>query len=270
MYSFDKKVTNPKPGLIPPAADRKPQFPVMPLLFGAASADTGRPIIPRAAVKPIVGLYGNDKLSNCSSVAIANGINGISALLYPSAPQSRQIITTANVNYFYSRSTGYDPSKPGTDRGADADTVARMVQMTGYPTHSEFLFPAIGEVEFSNIPSLRHGLDAFGVLNLGVGLSINDIKNDVWVTGTTPDDRMGSYGYHMLNLWDYEGVGLDDPVTLLSFGRPQQSTWRWVLERTVVCYGHAYHQLLTPCGQSFDHQGWTEYLQNCRACSTSY
>ena len=258
-------ISNPNSGLIPPAPDRKPQFPVMPKLFGANLRD--RPIINRDDLDPVVGLYGNDTLSNCSSVAIANGINSLATLLYPNAPQARPVITTANAEYFYARSTGWDPNVPSSDKGADADAVARYVQQNGYPSQSEYLYPIVGEIDPTVEQNFFDGLDAFGVLNLGVALSINDTKNDILVTGTTPDDKPGSYGYHLLNLWNFNGRSLDDHCEVLTFGRKQKATLRWIMERTLLVYGHAYHQLTTPSGHAFDHSGWDTYLQNCKAHS---
>ena len=256
------RINNPNSGLIPPAADRTPQFPVMPRLFGASPRT--RPIINRDNINPVIGLYGNGELSCCTSTAIANGINGIAALLYPDNTQARPVITTANALYFYSKSTGYDPSVPGSDKGADADAIARYVQQNGYPSEAEYLYPIVGEIDPSSEQNFFDGLDAFGVLNLGVALSINDTKNDILTTGTTPDDKAGSYGYHLLNFWNYAGKGLDDLADVLTFGRKQKATMRWIMERTVLAYGHAYHQLLTPSGHAFDHSGWEDYIQNCK------
>lgn len=266
---MSNRIPNLYPGLIPPPSDRKPIFPVMPKLFGAALDSQDTPVIDRRSVRPLIGMYGNDRLSNCSSVAIANGINGIASLLWGTNAHLKPIITTSNVVYFYSQSTGYDPSNPLSDKGADADKVATFAARQGYPTHGTYLFPAVGEIDHTSLQALRDGVNAFGVLNLGVGLSINDTTNEIWDTGVTPNDRIGSYGWHLLNLWSWSGIKDDDLVEVLTFGRVQKVTWRWIRERTILAYGHAYHQLIAQCGKSFDHQGWAEYLTTCRSLSSS-
>lgn len=254
-------------GMVPPSPDRRPVFPVLPPLFGVRGGIQTKPLIDRSHIVPHIGMYGNDVRSNCSSVAIANGINAISALLYPDDPSKRPIINTNNALYFYSESTGFDPSVPSSDKGANPDSVAEFVQKHGYPTQSEYLFPLVGEIDLTDLQSLRSGLDAYGVLNLGVGLSISDRSNEVWDVGTTPDYKMGSWGYHLLNLWDYDGLGDTDLVTLLTFERKQKATWNWIRERCMLAYGHAYIQLTTPKGDSFDNVAWNRFITTCEQCS---
>lgn len=254
-------------GMIPPSPDRQPVFPVLPRLFGAGSGIRTRPLIDRSNITPTIGLYGNDTRSNCSSVAVANGINAISALTYPDRPEERPVISENNVMRFYSQSTGYDPTKPDTDRGANPDSVAKFLQVHGYPTTPMQYFPLVGEMDVTDMQSLRTGLDAFGVINVGVGLSVNDHKNELWDIGDTPDDVAGGWGWHLLNFWDYDGIGDTDSVTLLTFGGYKYATWRWMRERAVIAHGCSYIQLTTNAGESFDHQKWNDYLLACRQCS---
>jgi hypothetical protein len=87
-----------------------------------------------------------------------------------------------------------------------------------------------------------------GVGYWGVDLALADQLAPVWDVTTPGDQTPGSWGAHCVIAWDYSGLGDTDLVTLGTWGRWQQATWRWVRTRLVEAYGLAWRQLMPATG----------------------
>lgn len=210
-------------------------------------------------IDPDPQMFGNDTLSDCSSVATANGIRALNRVIHQSNKTTIPVLTS-NVIRFYSQSCGYDPARPETDRGADMDHVYRYLATTGYPTQQETYFPLIGKVDHEDHELLRKSHALFGVLNVGVALAKADMTMGLWDTDTVGDQTPGSWGWHLLNLWEYDGKADTDIVTLLTFGVVQKATWRWLKSRMVFAHGLAYHQMVTPSQRTVNDVLWRDFL----------
>lgn len=246
-----------KLGMTTPNQNRKPVFPQAKRLFAARVApDT----VIRTAINPNPLMYRNDELSDCTAVSTYNGARAICKLVHNTSLIDLNVVTDNVVN-FYSTCSGYNPNIPGTDNGADIDHVMKTAMIHGVPTMSDTLYPQIGEFDINDLESIRNGIDMFGVLHLGVGLALADQNtNRVWDITTPGDQSLASWGWHDLNIWEYAGKEDTSLVTLLTWGKKQYATWRWVKARAAICAGMAFRQLTTPEMKTVNGATWDNFV----------
>lgn len=206
----------------------------------------------RAGINYLPLLGDNDKIGDCTSVGLANYAIGVGSLT-----QSPPPIDTAHIVDFYSHSTNYDPSKvlPNgtnpTDTGAqELDILAYQLQH-GYKINNDLL---VGDWA-TYIPQdgnlMRNVVTYYGLSYLGVALGLADQTDNVWDTTNPGDQTPGSWGYHSLNIWDFDGIGDTDLVSLVTWGSIQKATWRWIRSRVTEAHVVIFRQLLQPNNQNW-------------------
>ena len=245
-------------GMSTPDPSRKRVFSEGRRLFGAQIAPQS---VLRTGIDPDPQMFGNDTLSDCTAVSTYNGARAIDKLVNQTSSIDLNV-DIHNVIQFYSECTGYIPGDASTDNGADIDHVMRTAMLSGIPTNgSTRLYPLIAEFEPGDLESIRNALNMFGALHFGVGLAVADQDTSVvWDTTTPGDQRQGSWGWHDLNLWEYDGKADTDLVTLLTWGGKQKATWRWVKARMGICTAMAFHQLVTPQMKTVNGLLWDDFV----------
>lgn len=196
------------------------------------------------APSPILG--DNDQIGDCTSVGLANSARALAALngFTLNTP-------TSSVVQFYERSTGYVPGNVATDQGGVEADVLTYAGRNGYALPNQTLYPLWGTIDPGNFNSIRLAAASLGSVYLGVNLAIADqaLIGSTWDTDTRPDEgdpTAGSWGGHCLVLWDYDGCDDTDTVTLLTWGKEQKATWRWLRSRLEEAHGVLWPQLATP------------------------
>lgn len=235
-----------------------------PLLSGmqAFMARTAPQRLRRERIDPAPLMLGNDVLGDCTAAGIGNHIRATAALAgYQVA------VYTDDAVRFYARSTGYVPDNPLTDQGGAEVDVLSTALRAGYALADQTLFPLWGSVDTGDLNGIRNITAGLSAAYLGVRLARADMWEDatgslapVWDTVTPAshgDPTPGSAGGHCLLLWDYDGTGDTDPITLLTWGSLQRATWRWLRSRLMEAHGLAWRQLLpggilAPTGQDWD------------------
>lgn len=197
----------------------------------------------RNHINPAPLMLGNDKVGNCTSVGLAKHIRATAAVA------GFQVdIVPENAISFYSRSTGYVPSRPETDQGGVEVDVLACASRIGYDVPHQRFYPLWGSSEPEDLNVLRLIVAGFGAAYVGVQLAQADQMSGIWDTITPGNQQPGSWGGHCLLVWEYTGTADDDLVTVLTWGIRQKCTWRWLRSRLMEVHGVIWPQLVLPGG----------------------
>jgi hypothetical protein len=214
------------------------QAPQLECHFGARRA---QPSLDREAVGFLPHLDDNNRLSDCTAVALANCARAAS-LLHGYAI----VIPTPRVVAFYSQSTGYNPTDAATDRGGVITNVLADQARQGFDVGDQApLSGAWGTFDPRNRNVMALCMEEVGSVNLGVSLSISDQTTTIWDTNppaSAGDPTPGSWGLHDCMLWDYTGLNDDDTVRIGTWGYWQRATWRWISARADEAHSVAWRR----------------------------
>lgn len=205
-------------------------------------------VIDRSATTFPMNMYDNDKYGNCTAAAVANGMQASCAL-----NGFHMDISTPDVDAFYAMCTGWSPTVPGSDQGADPTLVMRDLYTKGFTLNhgGRYSYTYNGTpwlIEAADRNSLGNTINVFGYVYGAFGLSESDsdaVENDiVWDTTNPGNQTPWSWGGHLMDIYDYTGLGDTDTVRLITWGEFRKATWRWVRSRMDTAYGVAYRSLL--------------------------
>ena len=224
---------------------RLPHDPAMlaraPQLGGhALGAKRAPATLDRLALGLMPRLDGNDRLSDCTAVAIANSARAAAML------DGYQVaIPTAKVVGFYGQSTGYDGT-PATDRGGVLAKVLANQAQAGFDIGAQApLVGAWGTFDPHDRNLMALAIDELGTVQLGVALSISDQRLGIWdtvVPASAGDSAPGSWGRHAMMAWDYTGLDDKDTVRCGTWGAWQHVTWRWIRARAEEAHSLAWRR----------------------------
>lgn len=216
----------------------------------------------RNHIDPSPKMLGNDTLGDCTSAGIGNSLRAQSSL-----SSFMTGVSTDDAIAFYAFSTGYVIGDPATDNGGVEIDVLAYAARNGYPTSGGRMYPLWGSVNHEDMNSIRLATAAFGSTYLGLQLAESDMYQDergdmvdVWDTNTPVsfgDPTPGSAGGHCAVMWSYTGTGDDDIVEILTWGKKQRATNRWLRSRLDEVHAIAWRQLqpasgLFPSGTDWD------------------
>ena len=207
------------------------------------------PVVDRRAVAFRPRMFGNDILPVCTCAALANAALAMSAL-----NGFQTLIVDAAVPAFYAACLGMPGASAaelaGTDGAVAMDVLRRQIT-AGFDVGQETRLVAL----FGTVPLDRARLAA-GIARLGVGywgvrLHARDMDAAGSIVPWDDDHRDPGpvEGGHMLNGWDYTGLGDTDLVRLATWGGFKAATWRWVEARLDEAYGLIWRQLARADGQ---------------------
>ena len=205
--------------------------------FGAAPppATLDRSTVPFA---PVLGQ--NDQYSNCTVVSIQNMIEAQSAL----SGFGETYIDPAKALQFFSDCAGNPANLTAVDGLVYLDVMAR-VATGGIDTGHDTLFGIPGTVSTDRMSIARAMVQLGGV---GLGVTLREADQEDWVAGRTidarpPEDRGAVVGGHALFGWDYVGLGDDEPLRAVWWGRLAPCTWRWLQQAIDEAHGARWPQL---------------------------
>lgn len=208
------------------------------------------------ATNPNAQMYMNDTVGDCSSAGLANLINAYATLCGYTLK-----ITAAMVLEFYSLSTGYVIGDPATDNGAVLTSVLQFAAMNGFATTYEPLWPIWGTADISNPHVVALIAESFGAAYLGVGLAEADQDTSVVWDVTTPGNQTPwSWGGHCLLAYAYDGLGDTNLVSLITWGKIQKCTWRWLRSRMCEAHAVAFRQLMPASGHTITGEDWNTLI----------
>lgn len=205
-------------------------------------------------------MFLNDTLSDCTAAGIGNSLLAVSAL------QGWKLdLRDSDALAFYEGSAGYTPSNPLSDDGCTGPTALNYAVNKGFGSADGTYYGVWGNVDSDDRNGIANTIAELGVCAIGVELAISDMnqvddnehciwtKNNFLHGDTTP----GSAGGHFLLAYEYDGLGDDDVVTLITWGSQKtRCTWGWLSNRIVEAHGIIWPQLKRAdgkyCGSQFD------------------
>lgn len=112
--------------------------------------------------KPIAWpMYLNDRLGDCTAADAAHAVQ-----LWTTWGQGQTVtVSDADVERFYSGSTGYDPRDPSTDQGGNMQEVCEYFRKTGMAGRT---IEAFFQVNVEDLDEVRAGLYLFGAVSVGM------------------------------------------------------------------------------------------------------
>ena len=191
------------------------------------------------------GMYGNDTLSNCTSVALFNQARGVEWL---QAEAALSVLPLAPADFF--AECAGDPPDLAAVHGLRALDVLSRAAVHGIPAANQRLYPQYGVVKRNRV-ALARAMNRLGGVYAGVTLHERDLQ--ITQTWNTYGDPGPVDGGHMVNLWTYEGgLGDDAAVYVGTWGYWQPVTWAWLEARTAEAYGLVWRQLARGDGSYLD------------------
>lgn len=168
--------------LSPFTRENKPVLPPAP-----SSLDRLTPCMRTAAGLP---MYGNGRFGCCVWSMIGHAIQAMTLLNW--GPQDEQTVTEEALLKGYSDVTGFDPNDPSTDRGTTIQDALNYWRKVGIkkPDGTMDKILAFAEVDVSDNEMMRHAIDIFDVMLVGVSLpqsaedQFNEAKPWTYVPGS--------------------------------------------------------------------------------------
>lgn len=231
--------------------------------FGAIATRQAPAVLDRSKIIYPTSMYDNDRYGNCTSAAVANTMN-IIATLNGFALQ----IDNTDVDAFYALCTGWNPTIPGTDNGADPTLVLCKLATQGFTLghagkYKYTYVGTFGTVDTFDRNALANTMDVMGSFYGAFGMaqadSITASENGVFDITTPGNQTPWTWGGHLMCGYYYTGLKDTDLVYLSTWGGLRPATWRWVESRLSAAYGVAFRQLLTTQGLSHLGEDWTEF-----------
>ncbi len=207
----------------------------------AAMAPT--PVVDRQAVAFQPRLFSNDILPVCTCAALANAALAVSAL-----NGFQTLIVDAAVPAFYAACVGMSGASnselAGTEGAVAIDVLRRQVA-AGFDVGQEARLVGLFGTVLLDRAHLATGIARLGAGYWGVRLHARDMDAAGAAVPWDDDQRDPGplEGGHMLNAWDYTGLGDTDVVRLATWGGFKTATWRWVETRLDEAYGLIWRQL---------------------------
>lgn len=161
-------------------------------------------------------MLANDRIGDCTAVGCANSVS-----LWTANASKEVSLTEQDVIEFYSRSCGYDPSNPDTDRGGVEVDVLRYWHENSIAGHP---LDAFAVLDVGNRANIKDAIWLCGVAYLGINLPLSAQTQELWDIpegGAIGDGEPGSWGGHCVIAVGYNDKGL----TIVTWGQTKFMTW---------------------------------------------
>ncbi|GAC1544811.1 MAG: hypothetical protein NVS2B9_12050 [Myxococcales bacterium] len=162
-------------------------------------------------------MMANDKVGDCTCAAAGHLIEEWTA----NAAGQPVVLPDAEILSAYSAITGYTPTDPSTDRGANELDVLNYWRKTGFNGRRIVAYAAL---EPKNRTHVEDAVDLFGGCYIGRALPVSAQKQAVWAVppgGPTGTGAPGSWGGHAVPVVAYDPRGL----TVVTWGATKRMTW---------------------------------------------
>lgn len=165
-------------------------------------------------------MYANDRIRDC--VAAAAGHAEESWSRYGAG--KTLMVTDDDVIRFYEQISGYNPTDPSTDKGANMQDGLDVWRKVGVAGHRIVGF---AQLDHTNQPECKAALAWFGVLYVGVNLPASAVAQTrarvAWSCDPSLDNRIA--GRHAVHIGACDASGLWKGST---WGRSQEITSSWL------------------------------------------
>jgi hypothetical protein len=121
------------------------------------------------------GMMLNDKLGDCTAAGVGHAFQ-----VWTKNTRKEWTPTDAQVQSFYSSTTGYDPSNPSTDQGGDEPTVLKWLKEHEYFGWTVDAWGSMSDIH--DHTKVKQLIDAFGGLYIGfqVPQGIPEAPGSLW------------------------------------------------------------------------------------------
>jgi hypothetical protein len=212
---------------------RKPHDPAvhggalrLPLYLAPGTTSLPRPPFCEYAAGIDLPAWGNLDVGDCTFAAFAALLAG-----WTHAATGRAVVLSdANVLAAYSALTGYDPSDPDTDGGAEEPDVLRALHATGVGGYRVDGYAAVSGFSASGFAMLESALFVFGGVSMDLALPTaaqDQVDAGYWFldgAGLGDEWAPGSWGLHEAAALGYGPDGL----VFRTWGRRIVAAWPWV------------------------------------------
>lgn len=176
------------------------------------------------------GVMLNDRLGDCTIAGAAHAVQ-----VWSVNRGAEVTISDSMILSMYRQWDGYDPSNPATDRGGVELDVLNKWRKFGLDGHA---LTAFGEVQQTNLDHVRHAINLFGGIYIGVNLPLTAQRQSTWdlVSGTA-DAQAGSWGGHCVFVPKYDTHGF----TCITWGKLVTMTndfWRAYVDESYALLGN--------------------------------
>jgi hypothetical protein len=163
------------------------------------------------------GMMLNDQLGDCTCAAMGH----ITQAWTANAGAKEITVPDGAVLKAYEAVSGYDPSRPDSDRGAVELDVLKYWRKTGIAGYKIDAFVAL---EPKNHVHVQAAVDLFGGAYIGLALPVSAQRQAVWSVppgGPNGTGAPGSWGGHAVVIEAYDPQGL----TCITWGATKRMTW---------------------------------------------
>jgi hypothetical protein len=183
------------------------------------------------------GLYGNDKLANCTVAGLANAARAVSAL-----NGSDLYVEDDLVPAFFADIAGNPPDLAAVDGLVMLDVLAYQA-LHGFPIGTQTPLVGRSATVATNRTAVAQALCRLGPVLLGVTLRERDMEDlPKWDAPYGRDDGAEVSG-HMVVAIDYNGLVFSDTVRVATWGHWKGATWEWLNSRLDEAHAVVWRQL---------------------------
>jgi len=163
------------------------------------------------------GMMGNNTIGDCTCACAGHMIEEWTTY----ANQKTTVPSDDSIVKAYEAVSGYNPSDPGSDRGAVILDVLNYWKKTGISGHKIMAFAGL---EPNNHLEIQESVMLFGNCFIGVQLPLSAQNQEVWAVppgGATGQGARGSWGGHAIPIVQYDPFGL----TVVTWGELKRMSW---------------------------------------------
>lgn len=183
----------------------------------------------QSAAAPDFGDMLNSSIGCCAIAAPAHAVQ-----VWSSQNGAEVTISDSDVLKTYRELSGYDPTRPETDRGCVMLDVMNRWRQTGIAGHQ---IEAFVSVDPRNRLEVEAAINLFGGVLIGADLPLAAKNQTVWDVAppgkhNNAEYGRGSWGGHAVLCPMYSRVG----IGVITWGRLKLATWEWEMTYTEEMY----------------------------------
>jgi hypothetical protein len=181
-------------------------------------------------------MLGNDEVGDCTCASAMH-----LEMLWTSQTSTEYVPSTADTLFAYSAITGYNPTDPSTDNGANEENVLNWWKQNGFGSRKPIL--GFMQIDTKNLAHIKAAITIFGGVYAGVQMPDN--AQDQFQAGQPWSNSSKTIeGGHAIPLVAYD----PNYMTCITWGAKQKIDYQWLGQNLEEAYAVLSPDWLTSMG----------------------
>ena len=176
------------------------------------------------------GMMLNDQHADCTIAAVAHAVQ-----VWSAHTSGEVTVPDFVILHHYEKWDGFKPENPKSDGGGSELNVLNNWRKTSFDKHK---LVAFADPAYTNLEEIRHAINIFGGVYIGLSLPLSAKTQDVWdVVPHGAHTKPGSWGGHAVFVPKYD----EHSFTCITWGALKKMTvpfWREYVDEAHALLGH--------------------------------